>query len=717
MAKVVTARVRLQTLAALAALATLVTHAQSAQPRPPTFRAGIDLVQVDVVVVDEDGEAVRGLKPSDFTLRDRGKPQEIAAFEEFSREAAAAAAPVPSLPANVRRDVSNNQSAQAGRLIVMVVDDLHIYKERTDRAKEIARKVLADLGPQSSMAVLFTSGQHSTQVTHDPALLAAALETLKGRQSWRRPHQARDTQRAARIDPEMSGTAALDTVSTSQETILSDFADNMAQYKTLEDAARLLGGGDTRRKAFVLISEGIGKDLSGLFGAMAPPGQAPEGGAEYAAGSVEALAPPGANVQYHDYALIQMMDSLRRSNVATYAIDPRGRVESKDLLRECFPPPMAGADPCSGGRELLDWASVVRQAQHGLEIMAQASGGFAVTNTDDFTSGIVRIVDDLDHYYLLGFYPSDPKGNGYRRLDVRVAGRPNLTLRFRQGYLPRGKSAEPATTTDPMTALATGILPRTDLPLRLTAIASPGAGGLTHVVLALEVSAPVRDLQDADGKVRDTLKYDVLVVDAKKAKVRSVGGLEGQLVLSPNADEGAAPPPETISYQVTHALDVLPGRFEFRVSAMSGKLAKGGSVYLDVEVPDFRASPIALGTLALGYAEGARVPVAPSSSSRANATLAFPVTLDREFTSADTLRVHVEGVARAGAALTAAIELVDASSGKVIASPSPSFTAGDPVRLDAALPLQGLTPGAYILRAILRDGAKTAVREAGFAIK
>lgn len=73
-------------------LAALVVCQAPAQP--PTFRARIDLVQVDVVVVDRDG------------------------------------------------------------LVVMVVDDLHIYKERTDRAKEIARHVLADLGPESSMAVL-----------------------------------------------------------------------------------------------------------------------------------------------------------------------------------------------------------------------------------------------------------------------------------------------------------------------------------------------------------------------------------------------------------------------------------------------------------------------------------------------------------------------------------------------------------------------------------
>ena len=684
-------------------------------PQQPTFRSTVDLVQVDVVVTDASGERVRGLKASDFTLVDRGKPQAIAAFEEVSRrhDDPPGAAPLPALPRTVRRDVANNQGVQADRLVVLVVDDLHIWKDRTTRSKEIARKVLADLGAQSSMAVLFTSGERSTQVTQDPAVLEAAIDTLRGRQSWRRPHSGTDRMTGGRIDPEMSAEAALAVVGATQAVSAQQFFDNMQQYKTLQDAARILGGGDARRKAFVLLSEGIGKDLSGIFGAMRPEGDVPQGGLTYATtGDIAALTTVSPS-SYHAQALIDMMESMRRSNVATYAIDPRGRVESKDLARECFPAPNPDRDPCSEG--MTDWVSPVRQAQHGLEMISDASGGFAVTNTDDFTGGVRRIVDDLDQYYLLGFYPSDAKGKGYRLLDVKVPAHPDWKLRFRRGYMPGGAASAAAKDADPLTALSTGILPQTDLPLRLTAVASPGAAGLAHVVLALEVSSPLRDLQEADGKVRDTLKYEVLVVDEKKSKVRSVGGLEGRLVLSPSAEPDAAVP-DTVSYQVTHALDVLPGRFEFRVSAMSAKLAKGGSVYLSVDVPDFRAAPLALGTIGIGYADGARVPVAPTTGSRATATVPFPLTLDREFMASDTLRIVVEAAAPAGAALTPAVEVIDAA-GAVVASPSPSFTAGPPLRIEAAIPLGGLTPGPYIVRAILRDGAKEAVREAGFAVK
>jgi VWFA-related protein len=683
----------------------LRTAPSRVEGQQPTFRTAIDLVQVDVVVVDKDGNPVRGLTAADFAILDRKKPQKIAAFEEIAHLHADEAV-TPALLPSVKLDVSSNQTAQSDRLVVMVVDDLHIYKERTDRAKDIAKKVLADLGTQSSMAVLFTSQEHSTQVTSDQSRLLAAVETLKGRQSWRRPHQASDAQTGQRIDPESPDPLGI--VSGNQETKVQDFFDNMAQYKTLQDAARMLGAGDARRKAFVLLSEGIGKDLTGLFGAMAPAGDVPQGGADYAAGNIEALTkvtPTG----YHDLALIDMMEAMRRSNVATYAIDPRGKVESKDLIRECFPNPRPADDPCSN--DMAEWYSVVRQAQHGLEITSTASGGFAVTNTDDFTSGVKRIVEDLDHYYLLGFYPIDSNGKGYRSLDVKIAGHPDWKLRYRRGYMPGGPPAPPKVT-DPLVALSAGILPKTELALRLTAIPIPGAGATARVVLALEVSVPRRDVQEADGRVRDTLKYEVLIVDEKKARVRTVTGLEGKLTLSPIGASEAAP--ETVSYQVTDAIDVLPGHYEFRVSALSAKLAKGGSVYLDVDVPDFHAAPIVIGGLSIGYADGARVPVAPKAGPPA---LPFPPSLDRVFTAGDTLSVYFEASARlANARLLPAVEVLD-KDGRVVRSPSPSFATGDSIRVNAAIPLTGLAPGAYVLRATLGDGAAKATREAGFVIR
>ena len=50
---------------------------------------------------------------------------------------------------------------------------------------------------------------------------------------------------------------------------------------------------------------------------------------------------------------------------------------------------------------------------------------------------------------------------------MTVAGHPDWKLRFRRGYMPGGPPAAPKSA-DPLVALSAGILPKTDLPLRLT---------------------------------------------------------------------------------------------------------------------------------------------------------------------------------------------------------------------------------------------------------
>ena len=129
---------------------------------------------------------------------------------------------------------------------------------------------------------------------------ATAVDTLRGRKAWRRPHQAADVQRAGRIDPEAPTDAALATIRQAQDARLDEFGENIRHYKTLRDAARLLGTDAARRKAFVLVSEGIGKDLPGLFGAMSPQAPRLESGSEYAFGDVAAaLHDPGERDRWH----------------------------------------------------------------------------------------------------------------------------------------------------------------------------------------------------------------------------------------------------------------------------------------------------------------------------------------------------------------------------------------------------------------------------------
>jgi VWFA-related protein len=695
----------------------LILFSTALPAQQPTFRSGVELVQVDVVVVDRDGKHVRGLKATDFAVMDRDKPQTIATFEEVSHERPREAAPAPLLTRPARLDVGNNQTARSDRLVVMVIDDLHIYKGRTERAQDIARQIVSQLGPQASMAVLFTSASRNTQVTGDRAELLAAIDTLRGRQSVRRPNQARDDQTMyASGDDSL---ARLNQIGKAQEVSVQQFFDNMTQYKTLEDAARILGADDARRKAFVLVSEGIGKDLTGVFDRALTP--------------CEAKCPNCPC--FHDRALGVMMESLRRSSVTTYAIDPRGHVSPQDLALEAVPaPPGLGDDPATGG---FRWDNPIRQAQDGLTLMTEATGGFAVTDTDDFTSGLHRIIEDLDHYYLLGFYPSDPgrtagflaglaraagSGSDYRPLGVRVRDHPEWTIRFRKGYRPGGAPAPPVNK-DPLVALAAGVLPKADLPLRLYASVFPGERKLATIQAAIEITAPTKALLGPDARLHDQVSYGVLVVDEKKTKVTSRSNLAARIALKPRvavpAPEDDPNMPSLVSYQIPLTLELAPGKYQLRASATSMKLGRGGSVYLTIEVPDFAKEPLAIGGMTLGYVDGERVPVAdlPKQAPRREARAPFAPSLDRVFTPADTLRLYFEVARRNPAVMVRTkVEILDAQD-NVRAWVDREIAAGDRGRVDIKLPLSTLAPGAYRLRVTANDGTNNAARELGISIK
>src|ERR1041384_5558421 len=62
-------------------IAASVLVAQS-QQQPPQFRAGVDVFQLEVTVLDRNHDPVRGLKASKFSVLENGKPQKIVSFDE-----------------------------------------------------------------------------------------------------------------------------------------------------------------------------------------------------------------------------------------------------------------------------------------------------------------------------------------------------------------------------------------------------------------------------------------------------------------------------------------------------------------------------------------------------------------------------------------------------------------------------------------------------------
>ena len=237
---------------AFVVLATALS-AQSGQQQRPVFRAAVELIQMDVVARDREGRPIRG--PHGRRLR----ACSIARSRSRSRRSRKSGATATRrsrgavFPPTLKLDVASNQTARSERLVVVVLDDLHAYRGRDAIVKKIATQVVEDLGPQSTMALITTSGKNSVEVTEDRSRLLDSIELFKGNRAVRRP---------------MAGSNARGGAGAAGEFALQEFDANMQLLGALEKSARLLAANDGRRKAFVLISENMAKDLTGRVRAL-----------------------------------------------------------------------------------------------------------------------------------------------------------------------------------------------------------------------------------------------------------------------------------------------------------------------------------------------------------------------------------------------------------------------------------------------------------------
>lgn len=152
----------------------------------------------------------------------------------------------------------------------------------------------------------------------------------------------------------------------------------------------------------------------------------------------------------------------------------------------------------------------------------------------------------------------------------------------------------------------------------------------------------------------------------------------------------------TVVYQVQATLALPPGRYQLRASATSDKLKARGSVYLDMDMPDFKRADVELGGVTIGYAEGWRVPTAGTPLPKD--VLPVSPTLDRDFGRRETMRVVCDVTRKSGTMADATVELVDASDRVVKTIDRRQLSGAAPTHIDVALAMNDLAPGGYRVR-------------------
>jgi VWFA-related protein len=661
--------IRLLIAAALLVVCTtqLVPGVRSQEPQPPQFRAGIDVITLDVTVLGEDRRPIRGLTLADFTILEDGKPQPIVALEEVVvRDDDRVTAP---WTRDIAPDVRTNSVPTEGRLIVLVLDDatMPLDAAMTATTKRVATRVVESMGPDDLAAVIFTlDNRNSHDFTADRGRLLRAIDTFKAGFAYT-PELKEFGEPVAFEDDALFQVYSID---------------------TLRRVAESLRDIPLRKKTLVYVSVGVPVDLEE---ASSP--------ATMSSGDLSAFLKGAGTVHatlMHGDLIGGMREAFGQAasaNVNIYAVDPSGLGGMEGFLQ-------------SRRMDMRLASQRARLHTDFLRSVSETSGGRAIVDTNDFDTTIDGIFQETSAYYLLGYQTPDPTADGrMRRLQVRV-NRPGATVLARRAYsIPRpprprrGADVEPS----PLLTAMAGFLPKGDVPMRAMAapFALPRGRDVGVAIVARLEHAPVetRTVQSVE------LAATAFDVDGRAKGSRR---LNARVVLLPTDGRQA-------EYEVLSRIDLRPGRYNLRIAAHNPALGVSGSVYYDIDVPDFSRQGLSLSGVVLGSDPG--LPSAPRDV-LAGFLPVVPTTV-REFEADDEavayLRLYQRG--RSVAPVTVATRVTDASG--VVVQRSEQVVEADAFRdgaaeFRAALPLADLGPGAYLLTIEAVAGESKVTREVRF---
>ena len=718
----------------LAAAAAAVSFQASAQQPAPsaTFQVEVNFVDIDAVVTDARGNFVDNLTKDDFELLDDGKPQEISAFSLVDL-------PMPTATAAARRDapivsdVKSNAEPISGRVYVIVLDDLNVAPLRTKVVVNAARQLIErHFGPNDVAAITYTSGRTdgNQEFTSERALLLAAIDKFQGRklrstviekadQYFQQHLKELEVNQSDPDDPDapsgppQSGTVRGPMGYSDITTDADDFERSHRAQQVLGSLRRLaemMGGMRGRRKAVVMFSEGIDYPIYDIFGS--------QGATTVLMATRDAIA------------------AAARANVSFFSVDPRGLVGMTSETIELN----AAADPHLGfdARGLL---ADMYLSQDSLRTLAEETGGYAAVNSNNVTTALDRIVRLNSRYYVLGYYPKDARRDGrFHKIEVRTT-RPGLRVTARKGYvspkLPdadelraqerereRGRGrAGAAQTSNELRDILTQPLQRNGLTMTVQAAPFKGAARQASVALAIEIDAGRLHFSQQPNKTfADGIELSMFAVDERG---RQHGGnfYQFNLALRPDTYERV----RGSIVRVNPRIELPPGRYQLRVGVRESGAGEMGSVFQDVQVPDYSARGLGMSGLLL-TSEAARQEFSPQPDDQLPpGALPAPATTRRTFTRSDVLSVFAEIYDNSSSRDARRIEVTSAligQDGNAAFNSRETLTPaaadkGARIPISKQIPLKEMRPGRYVLRMearLLGGGTNSVTRETSLTV-
>jgi VWFA-related protein len=713
----------------LALFFAVIGAAASGQETKPAVQA--EIVRLDVVVTDAKGQPVLDLVRGDFEVLEDGKPQSVTNFEPA--HTAPPSAPAPTAPRGAA-----GPDLPTGSQIVILIDDLHLARETVEPTKQaLLRFVAQQVGAEDELGLVMTSSPGSLQpLTRNRTAIRDAI----GRVSSREPGMAaargpqmspaqaelilRGDQSALRLAARglMEEPGSTLTAGSPRATVEAtdgatpaglDAGEKSAAREAQREATAVLAGALRFSEMTLSVVEGVLRGLSPL------PGR-----------KVCLLVSDGFLVgkgtsEERTGALRQVSDAATRSGAVVYTLDARGLAP-------------LGADASVSG-PVMDPGLRERVGRLGREesretllLLARDTGGLTVRDSNDVANGLGRMRADNASFYLIAYEPANVKRDGhFRKLEVRLPRRPDLTLRTRAGYLAPderksgSKAAQRSRPALPLVGVPSELaeaavrealgapVPPNGLPVLVTAdyLDLPPEG--PQAIVQVQVAVTGLRWQKADDRRRASVEILGGVYDASGNPVGPAFGRSFALDLGP-ADFRKA---EQDGLRYSHRLSLHPGLYEVRVVAREPAQAPLGGARQGLEVPDVGAKKLTLSSLFVSAASG----------SGAGPETPHDAQLVRRFKQTDTLyfQLYAYNVLADAAGATDAVLQAQIRSGKdTIAASKPWAVIlqqkdGVPLPQSNGMSLESLARGDYELRVVVvdRKADATAYRSVAFSVE
>jgi hypothetical protein len=402
----------------------------------------------------------------------------------------------------------------------------------------------------------------------------------------------------------------------------------------------------------------------------------------------------GAGQVFHDVLrgdIREVFKQAQRANVAVYSFDPVGLrtvVRPRDRLKREY-----------------------------LQITAENTGGFSVVDVNNPAESVHRVFEENSAYYLIGYEPVDPpEPGGFRTVNVEVS-RPDVRVRTRRGYYapePDDDRADLSPEERSLRDAIGGLLPVSELPMRVQVSVFPLPG---HDEAALVITAELR--QPAPETLTEHTVQLVITAYDDRGRVQAETQPSVSVVMEPGDRD--------VRVEIVSRLDLDPGRYEIRLARHNPELTLTGSVFQDIEVPDFtrdgvRLSGVLIATPTAGRADPTELPddVLALVPVRPTTVREFP----RGGRATVFVRVH-QGGRRALDDVDVTVSIL-AGDGRPVLERTGTLVAaqfGDDRQTDLRmeLPLPAFEPGDYLLTIALAghddDDGDDTIRRVRFTVR